>query len=121
MLENPSEVLEKVPALTQTNLTGAVRYFDGFTNDARLTLDDIALLLIAEDADQIALLLVAEGPSPLLGSSLRAPLTESPLPRGGSLFLLLRGLSVGMQELWPNLLRGRSVSRWKKGEKNGCP
>jgi glycerol-3-phosphate dehydrogenase len=35
------EVREKVPALTQTNLNGAVRYYDGFTNDARLTLDTL--------------------------------------------------------------------------------
>jgi glycerol-3-phosphate dehydrogenase len=34
-------VREKVPALTQTNLNGAVRYYDGFTNDARLTLDTL--------------------------------------------------------------------------------
>ncbi len=38
---SPREVLTKVPALTQTNLTGAVRYYDGFTNDARLTLDTL--------------------------------------------------------------------------------
>jgi glycerol-3-phosphate dehydrogenase len=38
---NQREVLEKAPALTQTNLTGAVRYYDGFTNDARLTLDTL--------------------------------------------------------------------------------
>lgn len=36
-----NEVREKVPALTQTNLNGAVRYYDGFTNDARLTLDTL--------------------------------------------------------------------------------
>ena len=35
------DVQEKVPSLTQTNLTGAVRYFDGFTNDARLVLDTL--------------------------------------------------------------------------------
>ncbi len=35
------EVLETVPALTQINLNGAVRYYDGFTNDARLTLDTL--------------------------------------------------------------------------------
>lgn len=38
---NPRAVLEKVPALAPTNLNGAVRYFDGFTNDARLTLDTL--------------------------------------------------------------------------------
>lgn len=38
---NQREVLEKVPALTQTNLNGAVRYYDGFTNDARLTIDTL--------------------------------------------------------------------------------
>lgn len=38
---NRDAVREKVPALTQTNLNGAVRYFDGFTNDARLTLDTL--------------------------------------------------------------------------------
>ena len=35
------EVLERVPALAVTDLRGAVRYFDGFTNDARLTLDTL--------------------------------------------------------------------------------
>lgn len=35
------ETLEQVPALTETNLNGAVRYYDGFTNDARLTLDTL--------------------------------------------------------------------------------
>lgn len=34
-------VLERVPALTPTRLNGAVRYFDGFTNDARLTIDTL--------------------------------------------------------------------------------
>ncbi len=38
---NKAEVLKKVPALTQTNLNGAVRYYDGFTNDARLVLDTL--------------------------------------------------------------------------------
>ena len=38
---NKAEVLDKVPALTQTDLNGAVRYFDGFTNDARLVLDTL--------------------------------------------------------------------------------
>jgi glycerol-3-phosphate dehydrogenase len=36
-----ADVLEKVPALTQTNLNGAVRYYDGFTNDARLAIDTL--------------------------------------------------------------------------------
>jgi len=36
-----AEVLQKVPALTGSNLNGAVRYYDGFTNDARLTLDTL--------------------------------------------------------------------------------
>lgn len=35
------EALGKVPALTPTGLTGAVRYFDGFTNDARLAIDTL--------------------------------------------------------------------------------
>jgi glycerol-3-phosphate dehydrogenase len=34
-------VAARVPALTQTNLNGAVRYYDGFTNDARLVLDNL--------------------------------------------------------------------------------
>ena len=33
--------LEKVPALQPDGLTGAVRYYDGFTNDARLVLDTL--------------------------------------------------------------------------------
>jgi glycerol-3-phosphate dehydrogenase len=36
-----TEALEKVPGLAETNLTGAVRYYDGFTNDARLVLDTL--------------------------------------------------------------------------------
>jgi glycerol-3-phosphate dehydrogenase len=36
-----ADVLQKVPALTGSNLNGAVRYYDGFTNDARLTLDTL--------------------------------------------------------------------------------
>jgi len=36
-----AEVLQKVPALSGANLNGAVRYYDGFTNDARLTLDTL--------------------------------------------------------------------------------
>ena len=38
---NRREVQQRVPALTQKNLNGAVRYYDGFTNDARLTLDTL--------------------------------------------------------------------------------
>jgi glycerol-3-phosphate dehydrogenase len=35
------EVLKKVPGLAQAGLNGAVRYYDGFTNDARLTIDTL--------------------------------------------------------------------------------
>lgn len=35
------QTLEAVPGLTSTGLQGAVRYFDGFTQDARLTLDTL--------------------------------------------------------------------------------
>jgi glycerol-3-phosphate dehydrogenase len=35
------EVLGRVPGLVSTGLKGAVRYYDGFTNDARLTLDTL--------------------------------------------------------------------------------
>lgn len=35
------EVLGKVPGLSREGLAGAVRYYDGFTNDARLTLDTL--------------------------------------------------------------------------------
>ena len=35
------EVLERAPGLTGDGLAGAVRYYDGFTNDARLTLDTL--------------------------------------------------------------------------------
>jgi glycerol-3-phosphate dehydrogenase len=35
------EVLAAVPGLSDRNLTGAVRYFDGMTNDARLVLDTL--------------------------------------------------------------------------------
>jgi glycerol-3-phosphate dehydrogenase len=38
---SPQQVLEKVPGLAREGLQGAVRYFDGFTNDARLTLDTL--------------------------------------------------------------------------------
>ena len=35
------ETVKSVPALTANKLTGAVRYYDGLTNDARLTIDTI--------------------------------------------------------------------------------
>jgi glycerol-3-phosphate dehydrogenase len=35
------DTLQKVPSLTPKNLTGAVRYYDGFTNDSRLTIDTL--------------------------------------------------------------------------------
>ncbi len=35
------EVLKMVPGLTPAGLKGAVRYYDGFTNDARLTIDTL--------------------------------------------------------------------------------
>ncbi len=35
------EVLQTVPNLAKNNLQGAVRYYDGFTNDARLVLDTL--------------------------------------------------------------------------------
>jgi glycerol-3-phosphate dehydrogenase len=38
---NPSELKQKVPGLNTMGLRGAVRYYDGFTNDARLTLDTL--------------------------------------------------------------------------------
>src|SRR3954449_2839995 len=38
---NATETLQQVPELSPDNLTGAVRYFDGFTNDARLVLDTL--------------------------------------------------------------------------------
>lgn len=38
---SPREVRARVPALTQTNLNGAVRYYDGFTSDARLAIDTL--------------------------------------------------------------------------------
>ncbi|MDW7980935.1 MAG: glycerol-3-phosphate dehydrogenase/oxidase [Verrucomicrobiales bacterium] len=37
----PAEVLAAVPALRGDKLLGAVRYYDAFTNDARLTLDTL--------------------------------------------------------------------------------
>ena len=36
-----AEVLQRVPGLSGAGLQGAVRYYDGFTNDARLTLDTL--------------------------------------------------------------------------------
>lgn len=36
-----TEALQKVPGLLPEGLQGAVRYYDGFTNDARLTLDTL--------------------------------------------------------------------------------
>jgi len=36
-----SEVLQLLPGLNPENLTGAVRYYDGLTNDARLVLDTL--------------------------------------------------------------------------------
>jgi len=38
---SPATVTARVPVLAPTNLTGAVRYYDGFTNDARLTMDTL--------------------------------------------------------------------------------
>jgi glycerol-3-phosphate dehydrogenase len=38
---SPADALAKLPHLNPTNLTGGVRYFDGFTNDARLVLDTL--------------------------------------------------------------------------------
>ena len=36
-----AEVLQRMPGLTAAGLKGAVRYYDGFTNDARLTIDTL--------------------------------------------------------------------------------
>jgi glycerol-3-phosphate dehydrogenase len=38
---NQKETLAKIPGLNADGLTGAVRYFDGLTNDARLVLDTL--------------------------------------------------------------------------------
>jgi len=38
---NPEAVRRELPRLAGENLTGAVRYYDGFTNDARLVLDTL--------------------------------------------------------------------------------
>jgi glycerol-3-phosphate dehydrogenase len=35
------DVVRRIPGLTVTGLNGAVRYYDGFTNDARLVLDTL--------------------------------------------------------------------------------
>ncbi len=35
------DVLQRVPGLSDSGLNGAVRYYDGFTNDARLTIDTL--------------------------------------------------------------------------------
>ena len=36
-----SQMVEKLPGIDRENLTGGVRYFDGLTSDARLTLDTL--------------------------------------------------------------------------------
>lgn len=36
-----SKALQQVPGLAEKNLNGAVRYYDGFTNDARLVIDTL--------------------------------------------------------------------------------
>ncbi|MBU6411819.1 MAG: glycerol-3-phosphate dehydrogenase/oxidase, partial [Verrucomicrobia bacterium] len=38
---NRAETLQRVPDLSADGLTGAIRYYDGFTNDARLVLDTL--------------------------------------------------------------------------------
>ncbi|HWQ91858.1 MAG TPA: glycerol-3-phosphate dehydrogenase/oxidase [Clostridia bacterium] len=38
---SPAELLRKVPGLQTRGLNGAVRYYDGLTNDARLTIDTL--------------------------------------------------------------------------------
>jgi glycerol-3-phosphate dehydrogenase len=38
---NREQILSAVPILSPNNLTGAVRYFDGMTNDARLVIDTL--------------------------------------------------------------------------------
>ncbi|TWU26073.1 glycerol-3-phosphate dehydrogenase/oxidase [Bythopirellula polymerisocia] len=38
---NRKQILELLPGLQTSNLSGAVRYFDGITNDARLTVDTL--------------------------------------------------------------------------------
>ena len=36
-----SQMVERLPGIQRENLTGGVRYFDGLTNDARLTIDTL--------------------------------------------------------------------------------
>jgi glycerol-3-phosphate dehydrogenase len=38
---NQAEARQRVPGLNPANLNGAVRYYDGFTNDARLVMDTL--------------------------------------------------------------------------------
>jgi len=38
---SPGQMVEKLPDINRENLTGGVRYFDGLTSDARLTLDTL--------------------------------------------------------------------------------
>jgi glycerol-3-phosphate dehydrogenase len=38
---NPRQVSQRIEGLSDRGLTGAVRYYDGFTNDARLVLDTL--------------------------------------------------------------------------------
>lgn len=38
---SPTEAVRKVPGLRPADLRGAVRYYDGFTNDARLVIDTL--------------------------------------------------------------------------------
>ncbi|MBP7746817.1 MAG: glycerol-3-phosphate dehydrogenase/oxidase [Phycisphaerae bacterium] len=38
---NPAQTADHLPGVQTANLTGAVRYFDGLTNDARLTIDTV--------------------------------------------------------------------------------
>jgi glycerol-3-phosphate dehydrogenase len=40
-LMSKEKLLRAIPEIDATNLTGAVRYFDGFTNDARLVIDTL--------------------------------------------------------------------------------
>jgi glycerol-3-phosphate dehydrogenase len=44
---SPGELQKKVPELNTMGLKGAVRYYDGFTNDARLTLDTLRSAMAA--------------------------------------------------------------------------
>lgn len=41
------QVMDKVPGLSGVGLKGAVRYYDGFTNDSRLTLDTLRSAALA--------------------------------------------------------------------------